>query len=197
MTRIAMPVHATPQRPLLPGDQGVWMFICGELFMFGAFFIVYIFGRAQAIESFNRAQLELDQFMGALNTVLLVTSSWCVARAVAAVRAGRNDKAARRILIGILLGLGFLVVKYLEYSAKFAVGIDMMTNDFYMLYFVFTMVHAAHVLGGCVILAVLWRKTRAGRYRHDSMTGLETGASYWHMVDLIWLVMFPLIYLLR
>ncbi len=196
MSHIAMPAHAAPQRPTLPGDQGVWMFICGELFMFGAFFIVYIAGRAQAIESFNRSQLELDQSMGAFNTVLLVTSSWCVARAVAAVRAGRDDQAARRLLAGMLLGLGFLVVKYLEYSAKFAAGITMMSNDFYMYYFVFTMVHAAHVLGGCAILALLWRKTRAGRYRRD-MTGLETGASYWHLVDLIWLLMFPLLYLLR
>lgn len=188
---------ASAPPPRLPGDRDVWMFICGELLMFGAFFIAYIHTRAQNVELFDRSQLELDQAMGAFNTVLLVTSSWVVARAVAAVRKGRNDEAARCILTGILFGLGFLAVKYFEYSAKFAAGITMMTNDFFMFYFVLTMVHAAHVFGGGVILFVLWRKTRAGRYRPGHMDGLETGASYWHMVDLIWLFMFPLIYLLR
>lgn len=186
---------APPSR--LPGDRDVWMFICGELLMFGAFFAAYIFTRAQNVELFDQSQRQLDQAIGAFNTVLLVTSSWLVALAVAAVRRGRNDAAARGLLGGILFGLGFLVVKHFEYSAKFSAGITMLTNDFFMFYFVLTMVHAAHVFGGGVILFVLWRKTRAGHYRPDRMAGLETGASYWHMVDLVWLFMFPLIYLLR
>jgi nitric oxide reductase NorE protein len=139
----------------------------------------------------------LDQGMGALNTVLLVSSSWAVAAAVAAARNGRGTLVAPRLAIGIGFGIGFLVVKGFEYSAKFAAGITMQTNEFFMFYFVLTMVHAAHVVGGCVILFVMWRKARAGRYRPGRLKGLETGATYWHLVDLIWIVMFPLIYLLR
>lgn len=181
----------------LPGDRDVWMFICGELMVFGTFFIAYIVGRAGQVALYDASQLLLDQRLGMFNTLLLVTSSWAVAAAVAAVRHGHPAAAARRLGLAIALGLGFLAVKAVEYSAKFAAGITLLSNDFFMFYFVLTMVHAGHVTGGSVILLVLWNNTRAGRYRPGHMKGLETGASYWHMVDLVWLFMFPLLYLLR
>lgn len=181
----------------LPGDQDVWMFIIGELLMFSAFFSTYIVNRAQDIDLYDSSQMLLDQRLGTLNTLLLITSSWAVALAVAAARRRRPAQVPRYLMLGIVLGIGFLVVKVAEYSAKFSAGITMQTNDFFMFYFVLTMVHAAHVVGGTIILIVMWSQARAGRYRPSNMKGLETGASYWHMIDLIWLLMFPLIYLLR
>lgn len=188
--------HADVSRRLI-GDKDVWMFIIGELLMFSAFFVAFITTRAKDLDLFHSSQLLLDQKLGALNTLLLVTSSWAVALAVTAARGNRQALTSRYLGMGIALGLGFLVVKAFEYSAKFSAGIDMLTNDFFMFYFVLTMIHAAHVVGGGIILIIMWNKARAGGYSATNMKGLETGASYWHMVDLIWLLMFPLIYLLR
>ena len=181
----------------LPGDRDVWMFIIGELLMFSALFLAYIVGRAQNIDLYDSSQMLLDQRLGTLNTLLLITSSWAVALAVAAARRGRPAQVPRYLMLEGGLGIGFLAVKVGEYSAKFSAGITMQTNDFFMFYFVLTMVHAAHVVGGSIILIVMWNQARAGRYGPSNMKGLETGASYWHMIDLIWLLMFPLIYLLR
>ena len=181
----------------LPGDRDVWLFIGAELMMFGAFFVAYVVGRARQAPLFDSSQLLLDQKLGVFNTLLLVTSSWAVASAVLATRGGLSSSATRHLGLGIALGLGFLVVKAFEYSAKFSAGITLLTNDFFMFYFVLTMVHAAHVTAGTVILLVLWNNARSGRYGPGNMKGLETGASYWHMVDLVWLFMFPLLYLLR
>lgn len=190
------PSHTDTSRKLC-GDKDVWMFIIGELMMFSAFFTAFITTRAKDPDLFHSSQLLLDQRLGALNTLLLVTSSWAVALAVAAARRNQQVLIGRYLIAGITLGLGFLIVKVFEYSAKFSAGIDMQTNDFFMFYFVLTMVHAAHVAGGGIILVIMWNKSRAGGYNTKDMKGLETGAAYWHMVDLIWLLMFPLIYLLR
>lgn len=181
----------------LIGDKDVWMFIIGELLMFSAFFGAFITTRAKDLDLFHSSQLLLDQKLGALNTLLLVTSSWAVALAVTAARRNQQALIGRYLGLGIALGLGFLVVKVFEYSAKFSAGIYMQTNDFFMFYFVLTMVHAAHVVGGGIILIVMWNKARTGGYNASNMKGLETGAAYWHLVDLIWLLMFPLLYLLR
>lgn len=186
-----------PPARRLVGDKDVWLFIFGELFMFSAFFLSYITYRAQDVNLYLASQAMLDQHMGALNTVLLVTSSWLVAMAVSAARRNQQALISRYLALGIVFGLCFLVVKYFEYSAKFSLGINMLTNEFFMFYFVLTMVHAFHVAGGAIILFVMWKKARAGGYDSSNMHGLETGAAYWHMVDLLWLVMFPLLYLLR
>ncbi|MBI4696915.1 MAG: cytochrome c oxidase subunit 3 family protein [Gammaproteobacteria bacterium] len=180
-----------------PGDLAVWVFILAELLAFGVFFTSYAVTRARHVALFDAAQLGLDRRAGALNTVLLVTGSWAVARAVAAVKRDRVIAAARWLAFAILAGAGFIVVKCGEYAAKLAAGIDLTTNTFYMLYLSLTFFHFMHVILGLVILAAVWWKTRAGAYSAQDHHGLETGASYWHMVDLVWLVLFPLVYVLR
>jgi nitric oxide reductase NorE protein len=129
--------------------------------------------------------------------VLLITASWSVARAVAAIQADRPRASANFLLGSILFGGGFLVFKMVEYQAKFALGINLTTNTFYMFYLSLTFFHFMHVILGMVILVAVWNKTRQGSYSSRDHHGMETGASYWHMVDLVWIVLFPLVYVMR
>ena len=180
-----------------PGDLAIWFFILAELLAFGVFFAAYAFARARNVELFNEMQQTLDRPAGALNTVLLITASWCVARGVEATHRARSATGARWLAGGILCGGGFLVVKGVEYAAKFGAGINLSTNTFYMFYLSLTFFHFMHVILGLVILTALWWKTRQGDYGPDNMNGIETGAAYWHMVDLVWIVLFPLVYVMR
>jgi nitric oxide reductase NorE protein len=181
----------------LPGDRDVWIFIIAELLMFGAFFVTYVAYRAAEIDLFDSSQLTLDRGLGLLNTLLLVTSSWAVAQAVTSARRNQQRAVPRCLAVAIALAAAFIVVKVFEYSAKFHAGITLSTNTFYMFYFSFTMIHLLHVVGGMIILTVLWSRARRGAYNPGNTKGLETGASYWHMVDLLWIFLFSLLYLLR
>lgn len=193
---LTSPPNKTPTSGL-PGDLAIWVFIWSELLVFGIFFIAYAFVRANNVELFNSLQPTLDRNAGALNTAFLLTASWCVARGVAAIKQDQSALAARLIGCGILAGGGFVIVKIFEYSAKFSAGIDLTTNTFYMFYLSLTFFHFMHVLLGMVILGAVWLKTRQGGYSAAEHHGMETGASYWHMVDLVWLVLFPLVYVMR
>lgn len=183
--------------PHPPGDLAIWVFILAELLAFGVFFAAYAVTRMKNVDLFNEMQPHLDRNAGAINTVLLLTGSWCVARAVAAIKLDRKAASARWLFWGIATGVGFLAVKVYEYAAKFAAGINLGTNTFYMFYLSLTFFHLMHVLMGMVILVAVWLKTRAGGYSADDHHGMETGASYWHMVDLVWIILFPLVYVMR
>ena len=180
-----------------PGDLAIWFFILAELLAFGVFFAAYAFARAHNVELFNEMQQTLDRPAGALNTVLLITASWCVARGVEATHRARSATGARWLAGGILCGGGFLAVKGVEYAAKFGAGINLSTNTFYMFYLSLTFFHFMHVILGMIILIVLWWQTRQGVYGPADMNGIESGAAYWHMVDLVWIVLFPLVYVMR
>lgn len=180
-----------------PGDLAIWVFILAELMAFGVFFAAYAFTRAKNVELFDAMQLTLDRELGAANTVLLITASWLVARAVAAIKRDHARASAALLMGGILCGAGFLVLKLIEYDAKFELGINLTTNTFYMFYLSLTFFHFMHVILGMVILVAVWWKTRKGGYSAADHHGMETGASYWHMVDLVWIVLFPLVYVMR
>jgi len=188
---------AAPDQPRLPGDLAIWVFILAEMLVFAVFFAAYAFARAHDPEMFNLYQQTLNRHAGAINTLLLVTGSWFVVLAVQA--AHRDDKAAipRHIALGLLCGAGFLVIKVFEYAAKFGAGISLSTNTFYMFYISLTFFHFMHVILGMVILTVIWNQARQGAYGPGHCNGLETGAAYWHMVDLLWIILFPLVYVMR
>ena len=191
------PPSEAPAGRRLPGDLAIWVFILSEMLVFAVFFAAYAFARAKNVELFNEFQQTVNRDLGALNTFLLITGSWFIVRAVQA--AHRNDQKAipRNILLGFLCGGGFLVVKVFEYAAKFGAGISMSTNTFYMFYISLTFFHFMHVILGMVILAILWVQARNGVYGSHDAHGLESGAAYWHMVDLLWIVLFPLVYVMR
>lgn len=183
--------------PYPPGDLAIWVFILAELAAFFALFVTYAFTRLRHLDLFNAMQLTLDSDAGMLNTLLLITGSWCVARAVAAIKANHVRASAVWLLAAIGSGVGFLIVKYFEYGAKFAAGISLDTNLFYTFYLSLTMFHAMHVVLGMVILGFVWHKAVRGGYTAHDHRGMETGASYWHMVDLVWIILFPLVYVMR
>ena len=191
----------TKQNTYPPGDFAIWIIIYVELVTFGALFLGYAYTRRLHVELFNDSQLLLDQRAGFVNTLILITSSWLVVKAVNAIKSLEKDKAlkdASLLLLGAIgLGSIFLIIKIIEFSDKYAHGINLSTNTFFMFYFVLTIFHFLHVLLGVIILCNLYSNTKQGLYNNQEHRGLETGASYWHMVDLLWIVLFPLIYIIR
>lgn len=190
-------MSATRATPRLPGDLFIWYIILLEGATFSVLFVVFAFMRLQNLALFNASQRHLDVSFGAVNTALLLTASWCVARAVHAVRAGQRGGGLLWLAAGIAGGLGFVALKLSEYADKAAQGIGLSTNLFFDFYFLLTGFHLLHVLAGLFALSLsgvgLLRQPRDALNAHT----LETFASFWHLVDLLWLILFPLVYVLR
>lgn len=184
-----------------PGDFAIWIIIYIELVTFGALFLGYAYSRSLDIELFNQSQLLLEQSYGFINTIFLITSSFFIVKAIETIkkkqRANTFFVASNYILAAISLGTIFLILKIFEFSQKYEEGINLSTNSFFMFYFLLTIFHFLHVLLGVIILFNLYKKTKIGAYTQSNHIGLETGASYWHMVDLLWIILFPLIYIMR
>lgn len=179
----------------VPGEEGVWVFIFGDLLVFATFFITFAIARRQELPVFDQSQAMLDRGLGLLNTLLLLTSSWFVAQAVAGVR--RRDPRARLLLLGaIVLGAGFVIVKAFEYTDKISAGLTLNTNSFFIYYYMFTGIHLIHVLIGLGVLCFTFsRFDRSGQFKAG--TGLIEGSgAFWHLVDLLWIILFALLYLL-
>ncbi|KAA0010331.1 cytochrome c oxidase subunit 3 family protein [Billgrantia pellis] len=173
----------------LPGNPLMWVLILSEVVVFTAFFALYAWHRAGDVTGFNAAQRELDPLMGGLNTLVLLTSGLCVALAVEAIAAARRRRARQWLAASMGLGALFCVIKVIEYGGKFSAGITPETHLFFGYYYGLTAFHFAHVLFGLGLLTlVTWR---------TSTENVETAAAFWHMVDLIWILLYPLIYLLR
>lgn len=190
--------RAPAAAPRLPGDLFIWYVVALELATFSVMFVAYAFTRAQHVALFNASQQRLDVGTGALNTGLLLTASWCVARAVLALRdAGARRAALGWLLAGGLLGAGFVLVKLGEYADKAAQGIGLSTNRFFDFYFILTGFHLAHVLVGLLALAIVGIGMARQRTNAPNAHALETAAAFWHLVDLLWLVLFPLVYVMR
>lgn len=191
-----MSEQATRSHPHLPGESGVWVFILGDMLMFAAFFIVFMFYRGEDVALYAKSQLTLNQHLGAVNTFLMLSSSWCVAVAVETARGGRPRGAQGWLLSAMACAVGFVVVKFFEYSEKIAAGFTLTSNDFFMYYYMLTGLHLMHVLLGLGVLSYLWLTLRAPAAASTLRT-LESGASFWHMVDILWIVLFALLYLVR
>ena len=173
----------------LPGDPMIWVLIFSELVTFGLFLGAFVVARAIHPAIFAAGQAELDASLAGLNTIVLVTSGWAAARATRFARASEKRTSRRWLLIAMVLGGFFVAIKLAEYSGEIGRGIDLETSTFFTLYFLLTGFHLLHVGLGIVILAVV-----CGRAER---VGVETGAAFWHMVDLVWIVMFPIVYLVR
>ena len=173
----------------LPGNPLMWVLILSELVVFGALFAAFSVSRVLHPAMFLADQIKLDRLAGGVNTMLLLTSGLAAALAVNA-RVGDDIRRCRLWLGGAaLLGMGFLGIKLAEYSDKAAQGFGIETDTFFTLFYLMTGFHAAHVLFGLIILAVVaWKPSREN---------VETGTAFWHMVDLIWVLLYPIVYLIR
>lgn len=173
----------------LPGDLMMWVLIVSELLVFGGALLAFLAVRIGNVATFDADQALLDQTAGAVNTIVLVTSGFCAAMAAAARDAERRETARRWIYGAMMLGIIFLAVKAVEYWSKAALGIGIESSAFFMFYYLVTGFHALHVAAGIAILGAVCR--------FDSKRNIATAASFWHMVDLVWVLLFPAIYLLR
>ncbi len=180
----------------IPGEAGVWVFVLGDMLVFGLFFCVYVYYRAFDIEGFREAQFVLNTNLGALNTLVLLLSSWLVVIAMGVAREGQGEEA-RRFLIGALAcGIFFSLIKSFEYTEVALAGIGITTHEFYTYYFIFTGIHLVHVLIGMGVLLFMLGLVR-GELSSERLQMMESGCVYWHMVDLLWIILFPLVYLMR
>jgi nitric oxide reductase NorE protein len=186
---------ARQRTPHTPGDGHMWVMVLGDLIIFGAYFIIFMVYRAMKPQEFLTSQLHLNINIGVLNTLVLLASSWFIARSVQAARANDHAHALRLTYLGGLCGVAFILIKAYEWSAKIAQGYTVSSNEFFMFYYMLTGVHLFHVSLGLLILGVTVRELRNPRRRRLFM--VEAGATYWHMVDLLWIVIFALLYVMR
>lgn len=183
--------------PRLPGDGVVWLLVLIELLTFGLLFLSFAVARWREPEVFAQGQGALSLNTGAVNTLLLVGASWCAARAVHALRVNKIPAGARWLFAALAAAVGFLIVKSHEFIGKIAVGFDWATDSFTMLYTLLTGFHFLHVLVGAIVFSMLGWKARQGAYGPNHLNAPESGAVFWHMVDLLWMVLFPLVYVIR
>ena len=178
----------------LPGDSGVWFFICADMGMFALFFLLFMFGQVADPQTYRESRSLLDPTIGLVNTLILIFSGWWIVRAVEAGRVENWVKARNYVMIALVVGLGFAVTKVFEYSQKLQAGITLQTNEFFAYYFAFTGIHFLHFMIGVGVLVVTIAKLTKPDGEAKS-TWLESAAAYWHMVDLLWIILFPMIYL--
>jgi cytochrome c oxidase subunit III len=186
---------------------GMWLFLATELLLFGGLFTAFALYRWEYIEEFGHASKSLNWKLGAVNTVVLIFSSYMAAQAVDAAQHGDNKRVTRNLMVTILCACGFLVIKTIEYREKYLAGkfpglpyfnsaeFNSHYKSFFGLYYTMTGLHALHVVIGMGIIFWVLSMSRKNRFSANYYTPVEVGALYWHLVDLIWIYLFPLLYL--
>ncbi len=184
---------------------GMWLFLFTEVLLFGGLFLLFAVYLHRYPAEFHQGGLYLDRLHGAVNTVVLITSSFTVALAVSALQSGKSGRATRCLDCTVALALTFLVIKYFEWSAKIHHGIYPQGPEllklplgemiFFNLYYLMTGLHAAHVVIGSGIILFARRRIKTGAVTEKNPSLLENTGLYWHLVDLVWIYLFPLFYL--
>lgn len=184
----------------LPGDLAMWFFILAELTVFAIFFIGFAIAENLNLVMFAEGKAQLHKVAGLINTIALITSSYFVAISLHSMRLQKERQAVLRLIFALFFAAIYIVLKLWEYDSLFEQGIDIETNTFFTLYFLITAFHFMHILLGMVILAYMAKNAYQGKYNdpesENEFSGFESGACYWHMVDLLWIILFPLIYVI-
>jgi nitric oxide reductase NorE protein len=179
----------------VPGQPDMWAFVLFETLVFTSYFVVYLLFRTQNRELYLQSQADLDLRFGVFNTIVLLLSSWAVARCVTASREGAYRGALRDAFLTIFFGFAFLVSKVLEWVTEIRMGNTFTSDEFFQHYFFLTSIHCLHLLIGFIVLGVavyqLWSPARR------SQQLVETCATYWHTVDFLWVLIFALLYVVR
>jgi cytochrome c oxidase subunit 3 len=186
--------------------MGMWFFLFTEILFFGGMFLLYSVFRYRYPEAFHAAAAEENLLLGTVNTALLLTSSLCIALSISAIRRGERFFSSWLQLVTIVMGIAFLVIKYFEWMAKIDIGIypdspvllKMAGGEiiFFGLYYVMTGLHGLHVLVGCVVIAFMMRFTMKQTINRGNVARLENTGLYWHFVDIVWIYLYPLFYLI-
>jgi len=199
-------IHVEEHRDDEASKLGMWLFIFTELLLFGGLFLVYSIYRAAYPTSFHEGSLELSVTIGAINTIALLFSSMTIAMALTAMQKNNKKLALQMIAVTLLMAFVFLVNKYFEWGHKFENGLypgsalmpllDRGHQLYFSLYFFMTGLHALHIIIGMVLLIICFFKVRNNSIHNKKYVLMENGALYWHLVDLIWIFLFPLMYLI-
>lgn len=193
-----MAAGAAPGKPArIPGEAGLWLLIFGELSFFAALFAAFLHARGFDPAGFDAARAVLSKPVGIANTLVLLTSSLFVAKGVEAAREGDVVRAPLLFRLGLACALGFVVLKGIEYGHLFGQGVTLGSHAFFPYYFGLTALHLGHVVIGAVFLLLLCRFTRRPLARPSHVALAESAGVFWHMVDLLWLVIFALLYLVE
>lgn len=195
MTAVAVGSHNVSKKRHVPGEVGLWIFVLGDMCVFALFFALWSISRAQHPDMFAQGHASISQLSGVINTLALLTSSFCVAWGMNQVYASRFMAARRAFLSAFSLGGVFVLVKIGEYRHKILGGADITQNEFDMYYFVLTGVHLLHVLVGMVALLLMIARCKRPLVGTQDVPFLEGAGVYWHMVDVLWIVLFLLIYM--
>jgi nitric oxide reductase NorE protein len=182
----------------VPGQPDMWAFVLFETLVFTGYFGFYLFYRARSPELFLHSQAQLDLRIGVFNTLVLLLSSWSVARCVQSSRAGAYRAALRDVLITAAFAAVFLFLKVFEWVRLVGMGNGLDSNDFFTYYFFLTGIHFVHLLIGLVVLGVIVYQLRSpARRERELQKNVETCATYWHTVDFLWVLIFALLYVVR
>lgn len=179
----------------IPGQPGMWFFVLFESTIFTAYFCTYLYSRTRHEGAFLRSQSHLSLGLGIADTIVLLASSWAIARCVQMARAGRHQAALRDALITAGFGLAFAVLKIFEWVRQVRVGNTFTSSGFFQFYFFLTAIHFIHLLIGFVALGVL--VYQLADPKRCSQETVETCATYWHTVDFLWVLIFALLYVVR
>jgi cytochrome c oxidase subunit 3 len=206
----------TPAQQFDAAKLGMWVFLAQELLFFSGLFVAYGVYRSWYPEMFRAASHQLDKIMGGTNTVVLLFSSFTAAMAVRSSQLGKKKATGNFILITIFCACVFLVIKFFEYQHKFQAGLlpgrffhphldhlvagspplPQNTGSFFSIYFMMTGVHGVHVLIGIGVLIWIYIRNSRGEFSKEFFTPVDIVALYWHLVDLVWIYLFPLLYLI-
>ncbi|HFA49964.1 MAG TPA: nitric oxide reductase [Bacteroidetes bacterium] len=179
-----------------PGGILIWIIIIVETITFGAGIIAFAWQRNLAAEMFDTSQQTLNVTIGFINTLFLLTSGFFVAEAIRYLKLDNMPKSRNLMRVAMLFGFAFLFLKGFEYYGKLEHGLDLTHNTFFTFYWLLTGFHFLHVSVGLVILGALSANIRQEKYNGNNYLDVETGAAFWHMCDMIWLLLFPVLYLL-
>lgn len=204
----------TPVQQYDAAKLGMWAFLAQELLFFSGLFVAYGVYRTWYPEMFKAASHQLDKIMGGTNTIVLLFSSFTAAMAVQTAQKGNKKATGNYLIVTILCACAFLVIKYFEYVHKFEAGLlparyfhphlehlahgpalPANTGSFFGLYFIMTGIHGIHVVIGIGILIWIWMRNNRGDFSKEFFTPVDLAALYWHLVDLVWIYLFPLLYL--
>jgi cytochrome c oxidase subunit 3 len=200
--------HALQEKHVdyIGAKMGMWLFLFTELLFFGGLFLLYAVYRSKFPQEFHATSAVLNTSFGAVNTFILITSSLTMALSMTAMKKGELPVSLNCQKVTILLGTAFLVLKYFEWNAKISHGIypgsDLLQNYgqgeiiFYSLYFVMTGLHGLHVVAGVGVLVVIYVWSGKGKIHSGDFNKLENAGLYWHFVDIVWVYLFPLLYLI-
>ncbi len=206
LTETAVGHSADEHRDDEASKLGMWLFLFTELILFGGLFLVYSIYRLMNPETFAAGSFHLDVGIGAVNTIVLISSSATVALAISAIQLNRKKLTINLLMVTILAALIFMVNKYFEWGHKFELGLfpggdafnalEGGERLFFVLYYFMTGLHGLHVIIGAALIGWVAWEVKVGKQTHDNFAFLENAGLYWHLVDLIWIFLFPLMYLI-